>query len=106
MREVIRRQHKALSTEDSYIGWLRRYIRALRDMPEGLSSEKKVEQFLTDLARHRDLSASSQNQAFNAKKVSVNEVVIFSAALGQRGRRAGSVLGGAATTPDALGCPS
>lgn len=66
MREVIRRQHKALSTEESYIGWLRRYMRALRDMPEGLPSEKKVERFLTDLARHRDLSASSQNQAFNA----------------------------------------
>jgi hypothetical protein len=63
MREVIRRQHKALSLEESYIGWLRRYIRALRDMPEGLSSEEKVEQFLTDPARHRDLSASSQNQA-------------------------------------------
>jgi hypothetical protein len=26
---------------------------ALRQMPKGLSSEKKLEQFLTDLARHR-----------------------------------------------------
>lgn len=53
MREVIRRQHKALSTEDSYVFWLRRYMTALRQMPKGLSSEKKLEQFLTDLARHR-----------------------------------------------------
>ena len=66
MREVIRRQHKALSTEESYIGWLRRYMKALRKMPEGLSSEKKLELFLTDLARYRDVSASTQNQAFNA----------------------------------------
>ena len=34
-------------------------------MPQDLSSEKKLERFLTDLARN-DVSASSQNQAFNA----------------------------------------
>ena len=65
-REVLRRQHKALSTEDGYTFWLRRYMTALREMPEGLSSEKKLETFLTDLARHRDISARTQNQAFNA----------------------------------------
>jgi integron integrase len=66
VREVIRRQHKAFSTEECYTFWLRRYMRALLEMPEGLSSEKKLEQFLTDLARHRDVSASTQNQALNA----------------------------------------
>jgi len=65
-RQVIRRQHKALSTEDTYIFWLRRYMVALRGMPEGLSSERKLERFLTDLARYRDVSASTQNQAFNS----------------------------------------
>lgn len=65
-REVLRRQHKALSTEDCYIFWLRRYMTALREMPEGLSSEKKLEQFLTDLACRRDIAASTQNQALNA----------------------------------------
>jgi len=66
VREVLRRQHKALSTEDCYTFWLRRYMRALLERPEGLSSEKKLEQFLSDLARHRDVSASTQNQALNA----------------------------------------
>ena len=66
MREVIRRQHKALSTEDCYVFWLRRFMTALLEMPEGLSSEKKLEQFLTHLARDRDVSASTQNQALNA----------------------------------------
>src|SRR5262245_59850611 len=65
-REVLRRQHKALSTEDSYIFWLRRYMTALRGIPKDLPSEKKLERFLTDLARIHDVSASSQNQAFNA----------------------------------------
>jgi integrase len=66
MRQVIRRQHKALATEDAYVLWLRRYMRALRQMPLRLSSEKKLEKFLTDLALERDVSASTQNQAFNA----------------------------------------
>ena len=30
MRQVIRRQHKALSTEDCYLFWLRRYIATQR----------------------------------------------------------------------------
>ncbi len=65
-RLVIRRQHKALSTEECYLFWLRRYIGALRAMPGSLSSEHKLETFLTALARDRDVSASTQNQAFNA----------------------------------------
>ena len=55
MREVIRRQHKALSTEECYVFWLRRYLTALREMLEGLSSEKKLKQFLTDLPSRRRL---------------------------------------------------
>ena len=39
---------------------------ALLRMPEGLSSETKLEQFLTYLACHDNVSASTQNQAFNA----------------------------------------
>ena len=66
MRNVIRRQHKALSTEECYLFWLRRYMTALRGISAQLSSEKKLEQFLSDLARHRDVSASTQNQALNA----------------------------------------
>jgi len=66
MRQVIRRQHKALATEDAYVLWLRRYMKALRQTPPELTSEKKLEKFLTDLAREHDVSASTQNQAFNA----------------------------------------
>jgi integron integrase len=66
MRQVIRRQHKALATEDAYVLWLRRYMKALRQTSSHLSSEKKLEKFLTDLALERDVSSSTQNQAFNA----------------------------------------
>ena len=66
LRGVLRRQHKAITTENTYVYWLRHYVNALNTMPAALSSEQKLERFLTDLARHRDLSANSQNQAFNA----------------------------------------
>jgi site-specific recombinase XerD len=66
MREVIRRQHKALATEANYVHWLRHYMAALREMPPALSSERKLERFLTELALKRDVAAATQNQAFNA----------------------------------------
>jgi hypothetical protein len=66
LRQVIRRQHKALSTEDCYTFWLRRYIAALRQIPANLTSEKKLEQFLTDLALRCDVAACTQIQALHA----------------------------------------
>src|SRR3974390_913014 len=66
LRCVLRRQHKALSTESTYIFWLRRFVTALDGMPDSLSSEEKLERFLTGLARHQDVAASTQNQALNA----------------------------------------
>ncbi len=35
-------------------------------MPPHLPSEQKLERFLSNLARERDVSASTQNEAFNA----------------------------------------
>ena len=64
--EVIRLQHKAPATQRAYLYWLRRYIRAVCSMATGLTSEQKLERFLTHLATKSELSASSQNQAFNA----------------------------------------
>lgn len=62
---VCRRQHKALETERSYAGWLRRFCRfVVERQPEGTSAQR-VEAFLTQLAK-QDVSASTQNQAFNA----------------------------------------
>lgn len=64
--DVMRRQHKSIATERTYIHWLGRYIQALRQMPNELASERKMERFLTELATKYDVSASTQNQAFNA----------------------------------------
>jgi len=45
---------------------LRRYISALQSIPATLTSEQKLERFLTELALTRDVAANTQNQAFNA----------------------------------------
>jgi hypothetical protein len=60
--EVCRRQHKALSTERVYGLWLKEYCGFVLRLNPELTSEKKLESFLTMLAEHRDVSASTQNQ--------------------------------------------
>ena len=65
LTDVLRRKHFALSTERSYVAWLRRYCDFIKTLPSHLASERKLEQFLTALARE-GVSASTQNQAFNA----------------------------------------
>ncbi|MHA3774804.1 integron integrase [Verrucomicrobiota bacterium sgz303538] len=64
-RHVIRRKHMAWNTEETYCGWINRFARFVCKLPKELSSEEKVEKFLTCMAR-RGCSASTQNQAFNA----------------------------------------
>ena len=65
MTEVIRRKHLALSTEQCYCAWLRRYCDYLVKLPVHLPREQKLERFLTALAKD-DVAASIQNQAFKA----------------------------------------
>ena len=65
LAEVIQRRHLARSTGRSYRGWLVRYCDFIKAFPSHVSSEQKVERFLTSLARE-DVAASTQNQAFNA----------------------------------------
>ena len=75
LRQVIRRQHKALATEDSYVFWVRRYISSLLSVPPDLPSERKLEIFLTGLALRHNVAASTQNQAFNAVLFFYKEVL-------------------------------
>jgi hypothetical protein len=63
--EIMRRKHPALATEHSYCAWLRRYCDYLKGLPSHLSSEQKLERFLTVLAQ-KGVAAGTQNQAFNA----------------------------------------
>jgi len=65
MRDVIRRKHLSLSTEENYLQWLVRFMRFVSERFRDGKPEQKMESFLTQLAR-QDVSASTQNQAFCA----------------------------------------
>ena len=68
MRDLMRRRHYSIHTERAYRDWIRRYVR-FHNMQsrDGLRhGEKKIEAFLTHLARDRQVAASTQSQAMNA----------------------------------------
>lgn len=67
MIDALRLKHYSLNTEETYVGWAKRF-RAWLGQQVALhqaSSEAKVQAFLTALAQD-GVSASTQNQAFNA----------------------------------------
>lgn len=66
VRSAIRRKHYSLSTEKTYCGWITRYMVWLRGADRRLPSEKKVEAYLTSLAKGREISARTQDQALDA----------------------------------------
>lgn len=66
MHKVLRLMHRSLRTEQAYIGWVRRfYLFVKGQSPFGLDSSH-VKNFMTHLAVEQNVSASTQNQAFNA----------------------------------------
>lgn len=71
----VRLKHMSIRTEECYRHWVGRYCDFLRGVSPALSSEKKMDAFLTHLARDRQVSASSQNQAFHAVRF-LYEVVL------------------------------
>lgn len=75
VREVIRRKHYSIRTEDVYVDWVRRYVRFcdLRHPRECGAAE--VEAFLTHLATKGQVAASTQNQARSAVLFLYKEVL-------------------------------
>ncbi len=68
-------RHFSLKTEKSYTQWLRRYAAFLTEQSGGLgTTEQKLETFLRRLALS-GVSASTQNQAFNALLFFYREVL-------------------------------
>lgn len=64
-RNVLRFKHMSYRTEQAYVHWIKRYAYWCTENAGG-SHQDKVRNFLTHLARDRDVSASTQNQALNA----------------------------------------
>ena len=65
-RAIMRMRHYSLSTEKTYVSWMRQYILFHDKKHPKDMAEREIEAFLTSLALDRNVSASTQNQAFNA----------------------------------------
>jgi len=70
MREAIRIKHYSYSTERSYLDWVKRFFEYRGNVKGGASGQTPgtadIRDFLSHLAVSRQVSASTQNQAFNA----------------------------------------
>ena len=65
MRRLLRLRHYAPSTERSYLGWSRRFLRYVGRSGEHVPTGEDVQAYLSHLAIRRNVSASTQNQGFN-----------------------------------------
>lgn len=66
VREKIRYKHYSLSTENTYISWIKQYILFNDKRHPSDMGAAEVEAFLTYLATARHVSSSTQNQALSA----------------------------------------
>jgi len=65
-RRILRLRHYAGSTERSYLGWSRRFLKYVGRSGEQLPTGDDVQAFLSRLAVQGKVSASTQNQALHA----------------------------------------
>jgi integron integrase len=66
VRQAIRTRHYSDRTEKAYVHWIKRYI-FFHDKRHPLEmAEREIARFLSNLATEGRVSASTQNQAFNA----------------------------------------
>jgi integron integrase len=63
---MIRLKHYSIRTEKSYLPWIQRYIQFHHDRDPNEMGSAEIEAFLSHLAVDLKVSASTQNQAFNA----------------------------------------
>ena len=66
VRDKIRVKHYSIKTEKSYVSWIKRYIFFHKLRHPNEMGKREIEQFLTHLAVERNVSPTTQNQAFNA----------------------------------------
>jgi site-specific recombinase XerD len=99
VRDVIRRKHFSIRTEQAYVDWIRRFILFHNKRHPAEMAEQELTEFLTHLAREAQVAASTQNQALSAllslyKQVLKQEI----GWLGNRARQAPVALASRAYT--------
>ena len=76
MRRILCLRHYAGSTERSYLGWCRRFLKYVGRSGEHLPTGVDVQAFLSHLAVQGEVSASTQNQAFHAVLFLLRHVLV------------------------------
>ena len=68
VRDIMRLKHYSIHTERSYCDWIKKYIlfHRMASRSDLVDGEKKIEEFLTDLAVNKGIAPATQNQAMNA----------------------------------------
>ena len=66
VRQAIRARHYSKRTERTYADWIKRFILFQGKRHPLEMGETEIDQFLTDLAVNKRVSASTQNQALSA----------------------------------------
>src|SRR5438874_5246405 len=75
VRDVIRRKHFSIRTEQIYVDWIKRYIFFHGKRHPSKMAEAEITAFLTHLARAGKDAASTQNQALSALLFLYREVL-------------------------------
>ncbi len=78
LRTRLRTRHYSLRTECTYVDWVRRFLEyaaTRQGVPQPRVDSEGVRDFLTHLAVHRQVSASTQNQALSALLFLCREVL-------------------------------
>jgi integron integrase len=75
VRDVIRRKHYSIRTEQAYVDWIKRFIIYHDKRHPSEMAEEEVTEFLTHLARDRHVAPSTQNQALSALLFLYKEVL-------------------------------
>ncbi len=74
-RRILRQHDYAYRTEETYLGWMKRFERFCQGKPPGRVSVDLAKGFLSDLAVTKEVRASTQNQAFHAVRFLFIEVL-------------------------------
>ncbi|HKZ55354.1 MAG TPA: integron integrase [Anaerolineales bacterium] len=74
-RETLQTQHYSIRTERAYLNWVKRFILFHNKRHPKEMGSAEVETFVTHLAVHRNVAASTQNQALSALLFLYREVL-------------------------------
>jgi integron integrase len=75
VREVLRRKHYSIRTEQAYVDWIKRFIFFHEKRHPVQMGESEVTAFLSHLASARNVAVSTQNQALSALLFLYGEVL-------------------------------